>query len=347
VTVAGTPRGAAGPLSLASGEHTVEFAFTSPSFRAGETMRFQWRLLGSSGDWSPSGPARGITFAALAPGRYRFDVRAIDGEGQVSAPESFAFSIRPPFWRRGWFAALLTITLAGSAALAYRLRVARLIELERVKMRIATDLHDDVGASLSQIAVLSQYASRQAARGAPETGASLERITELAGSVVDAMSDVVWSINPSRDRMSDLVHRMRRFAVDLFSDGATVLRLDLPENPSDEPLDPEVRRQVYLVFKEALRNAVRHADAREVEASLVRQGTGLVLAVRDDGGGIDGGAGSDGAGLESMRQRAARIGGTLEIRPRDGRGTEVLLRIPARRGGLLTKWTGLGGPEAP
>jgi len=110
-------------------------------------------------------------------------------------------------------------------------------------MRIAADLHDDVGASLSQIAVLSQYASRQAARGAPETGASLERITELAGSVVDAMSDVVWSINPSRDRMSDLVHRMRRFAVDLFSYGGTVLRLDLPENPSDERLDPEARRR--------------------------------------------------------------------------------------------------------
>jgi signal transduction histidine kinase/ligand-binding sensor domain-containing protein len=343
VSVAGTPRETSGPLRLSSSERTVEFAFTSPGFRAGETMRFQWRLDGSSADWSPPGPARAISFAALGPGRYRFDVRAVDGEGRVGAPESF----RPPFWRRGWFAALLALALAGSAALAYRVRVARLIELERVRMRIATDLHDDVGASLSQIAVLSQYASRQAARGAPETGASLERITELAGTVVDAMSDVVWSINPSRDRMSDLVHRMRRFAVDLFSDGGTVLRLDLPENPSDERLDPEARRQVYLVFKEALRNAARHADAREVEASLVREGTGLVLAVRDDGGGIDGRAASDGAGLESMQQRAGRIGGTLDIRPRDGGGTEVRLRIPARRPGFLATWTGPGGPKAP
>jgi signal transduction histidine kinase/ligand-binding sensor domain-containing protein len=347
VTVAGTPREASGPLSLPSGERTVEFSFTSPSFRAGETMRFQWRLKGSSGDWSPPGSARGITFAALAPGRYRFDVRAVDGEGQVSAPESFAFRIRPPFWKHGWFAVLLTISFAALVALAYRVRVARLIALERVRTRIATDLHDDVGASLSQIAVLSQLASRQAARGAPETGVSLERITELAGSVVDAMSDVVWSINPSRDRMSDLVHRMRRFAVDLFSDGDTVLRLDLPEDPGEERLDPETRRQVYLVFKEALRNAARHAGAREIEASLVRRETGLVMAVRDDGGGIDGRADSDGAGLESMRQRAGRIGGTLEIRPRDGRGTEVVLRIPARRRNLLATWMGLGGPDAP
>jgi len=347
VAVAGTPREPSGPLSLKSGERTVEFGFTSPSFRAGETMRFQWRLKGSSGDWSRPGSARGITFAALAPGHYRFDVRAVDGEGQVSEPESFAFTIRPPLWKRGWFAALLAISLAALVALAYRIRVARLIELERMRTRIATDLHDDIGASLSQIAVLSQYASRQAARGAPETGLSLERITALAGSVVDAMSDVVWSINPSRDRMSDLVHRMHRFAVDLFSDGETVLRLDLPEDPGDERLDPEARRQVYLVFKEALRNAARHSGAQVVEASFVREGTGLVLAVRDDGDGIEGGTDSDGAGLTSMRQRAAAIGGTLEIRARERRGTEVLLRIPARHRGLLATWMGFGGPETP
>jgi len=123
-----------------------------------------------------------------------------------------------------------------------------------VRTRIATDLHDDIGASLSQIAVLSQAASRQAARGSTEAKGSLERITDLSGNVVDAMSDVVWSINPARDRMSDLVHRMRRFAVDLFADGDTAITLDLPEDADDARLDPDVRRQIYLVFKEALRN---------------------------------------------------------------------------------------------
>jgi signal transduction histidine kinase len=228
----------------------------------------------------------------------------------------------------------------------YRIRVARLLEVERVRTRIATDLHDDIGASLSQIAVLSQYASRQASRGAAEARVSLQRITELSGGVVDAMSDVVWSINPARDKMSDLVHRMRRFAVDLFSEGDAVLRLDLPEDPADVRLDPEARRQVYLVFKEALRNAARHAGAREVEVSLRREGNGLLLAVRDDGGGIDGGEGSGGSGLESMRRRADGIGGTLEIRGRQGGGTEVLLRIPGAHRGLLARWTGPGPTKA-
>jgi hypothetical protein len=268
--VAGRRHSAEGPLDLGSDERTVEFGFTAPSFRAGETMRFQWRLLASSEEWSPPGTARSIVLAGLTPGRYRFEVRALDGEGVTSAPESVAFRIHPPFWQSGWFLGLASLALAGVVAVVYRARVARLIELERVRTRIATDLHDDVGASLSQIAVLSQFASRQATRGGDEVKGSLARITELSGSVVDAMSDVVWSINPARDRMSDLVHRMRRFAVDVFSETDVALALDLPADDADEPLSPEVRRQVFLVFKEALRNAARHAKASAVNVAFKR-----------------------------------------------------------------------------
>ena len=338
VRVAGMERAASRPLRLESDERTVDFTFSAPSFRAGETMRFQWRLHGASDVWSPPGSARAITLAGLSPGSYRFEVRAIDGDGLVSAPASLELAIRPPVWQRGWFLGLLAISAAALASVLYRVRVTRLVELERVRTRIATDLHDDIGASLSQIAVLSQYASRQAARGSAETGRSLDRITELSGAVVDAMSDVVWSINPARDRMSDLVHRMRRFAVDLFADGDVSLKLDLPDDAADDALDPEARRQVYLVFKEALRNAARHAGALEVEAALRREGDGLLLAVKDDGGGIEAATRSGGAGLDSMRGRATRLGGTLEIRGREGGGTEVLLRIPNTRRRFLARW---------
>ena len=346
VRVAGTERAMSGPLRLESDERTVDFSFSAPSFRAGETMKFQWRLHGASDAWSAPGPARAITLAGLSPGSYRFEVRAIDGNALVSAPASLDFGIRPPVWQRAWFLGLLAISAVGLVSVLYRARVARLVDLERVRTRIATDLHDDIGASLSQIAVLSQYASRQAARGSAEAGHSLDRITELSGAVVDAMSDVVWSINPARDRMSDLVHRMRRFAVDLFSDGDVVLKLDLPDDAADDALDPEARRQVYLVFKEALRNAARHAGAREVEASLRRDGDGLLLAVKDDGGGIAAFAASGGAGLDSMRDRATRLGGTLEIRGRAGGGTEVILRIQNVRRGFLARWMGPRGTRA-
>jgi len=341
-TVAGKRRTVAGALDLGNDERTVEFGFTSPSFRAGETMRFQWRLVGSSEAWSPPGTARSIVLAGLTPGPYRFEVRALDGEGTLSEPAAIAFRIRPPFWQTAWFLGLVAAAIIGAVSVLYRARVARLLELERVRTRIATDLHDDVGASLSQIAVLSQFASRQAARGGDEVSGSLARITELSGSVVDAMSDVVWSINPARDRMSDLVHRMRRFAVDLFSETDVSLALDLPADDADEPLPPEVRRQVFLVFKEALRNAARHARASTVAVGFKREREGLVLVISDDGVGIAASpqGTSTGLGLRSMARRAAGIGGTLEIGPGPVGGTQVRLLIPGTGRRYLSKWTG-------
>ncbi len=327
VTVAGTRRDPQAPLTLEADERSIEFAFTSPSFRAAETMRFQWRLLDTSDAWSPPGTSRSVVFAGLSPGRHRFEVRAVDGEGQVSSPVATEFSIRPPLWLRGWFLGLVALTLAGTIAAVHRARVRRLLEVERVRTRIATDLHDDVGASLSQIAVLSQVARRQAARGAAEAGSSLERITDLSGGVVDSMSDVVWSINPARDRMSDLVHRMRRFAVDLFADGETAITLDLPEDADDARLDPDVRRQIYLVFKEALRNVARHAEATHVDARLHREVGALVLTVRDNGKGLGGPPGKGtGFGLQNMRRRAEAVGGKLTVAPGPGGGTEIVLR---------------------
>lgn len=338
--VAGVERDPAAPLTLGSDERTLEFAFTAPSFRAGETMRYQWRLLGASDAWSAPAPTRSVVVAGVSPGRYRFEVRAVDGEGLTGEPVAAAFAIRPPFWRQGWFLAALGLTSAAGVAVAFRIRVARLVELERVRTRIATDLHDDVGASLSRIAVLSQHAGRQAARGEPTARTSLARIAELSGEVVDAMSDVVWSINPARDRVSDLVHRMRRFAVDLFAEGDVRLVLDLPDDDADARLDPEARREVYLVFKEALRNAARHAAARTVEVSLAKRGAGIALVVRDDGVGIASPGASGGSGLESMRRRAAALGGTLSVRPRPAGGTEIVLEVPARPRRRLSSWMG-------
>jgi signal transduction histidine kinase len=132
---------------------------------------------------------------------------------------------------------------------------------------------------------------------------------------------------------------MRRFAVDLFAEGEVRLVLDLPEDDADARLDPEARRELYLVFKEALRNAARHAAARTVEVSLARRGDGLALVVRDDGVGIVSGERSGGSGLESMQRRAAALGGTLSVRPCPAGGTEVLLEVPARPRRLLSRWT--------
>src|SRR6185503_20138071 len=135
----------------------------------------------------------------------------------------------------------------------HRVRVSRMLALEQIRTRIATDLHDDIGSGLSQISILSQLASRQAGKDEPPSPAALERITALSGELIAAMSDVVWAISPRSDTVSALAYRMRRFASELFADSAVELTLSLPQN-DDAPVDPDVRRQLYLVFKEALHN---------------------------------------------------------------------------------------------
>lgn len=319
-------RGAA--LTLASGENNLEFAFTSPGFRAGERMRFATRLVGAGGAWGPPGDARVVSYPGLGPGRYRFEVRAIDADGATSpGPAAVAFTIRPPFWRSRPFLAAAALLLLGAAVALYRYRVARLLTMERIRTRIATDLHDDIGASLSQIAVLSQVARRRAARDGAGASGTLGRITELSGELVDAMGDVVWAINPARDNVGDLATRMRRFATELVAESRADLDLVLPAASDGDRLDPEVRRQTFLVFKEALHNAVRHGRPRRIEVALSTEDGGLLLRVADDGAGIADPGASHGHGLASMRARAEAIGASLEIRSTAGAGTVVTFRV--------------------
>lgn len=339
VSLPSTGASEAGPFTVGPARRRVAVEYFAVHLGPGPPPRFQYRLEGADADWSAPTRRRAVQYAALAPGRYRFAVRTVDEEGTASPTVAgFAFRVLAPVWARWWFLTLAALGLAVAVHAAYRVRIARVLALERVRTRIATDLHDDVGSSLSQISILSQLAGREIEASGGRPPASLSRITELSGEVVDALGDVVWAINPQRDRLSDLARRMHRFAGELFAEGGVTLRFDLPDAGADEPLDADVRRQVYLVFKEAMHNVLRHSGATSVEVRLRREAGGLLLRIRDDGRGIaddrgvdDGRSGADGRrgaghGLASMRRRAASIGAELTIGAGPGGGTEILLR---------------------
>src|SRR5262249_18993827 len=168
-------------------------------------------------DWQALTTLRTVNYASLTSGGYRFLVRAMNAEGQFSAtPASLQFRILAPIWQRWWFVAIV-LTLVGLIAYALdRYRVRRLLEIERVRTRIASDLHDDIGAGLSRIAVLSEVARHESGVPTPVTE-RLSVIARASRELVDSMSDIVWVINPERDQLSDLNQRMRRFASDIFT----------------------------------------------------------------------------------------------------------------------------------
>src|SRR5204863_1344847 len=175
----------------------------------------------------------------------------VTSAGLVSAtPATISFTMMPPIWQRWWFVMLVALTLGLAAAALYRYRVARLIELERVRTRIATDLHDDIGASLSLIAMLSEVAQRQAVKGNFKVGESLSSIAASSRELVDSMSDIVWAVNPRKDRFSELVKRMRRFASDVFSSRDIALQFDAPDHVHDFKLGADARREIFFIVKE-------------------------------------------------------------------------------------------------
>ena len=215
-------------LTLAPGERQVAIEFFALTFAAGERLRYQYRLEGADADWSPPTPLRSVNYASLSPGAYRFLVRAVTLSGATSAtPASVGFRILPPVWQRWWFVAAASVMVVGLVALLYRYRVEQLLAIERVRTRIAADLHDDIGASLSQVAILSELA-RGEADTRQETANTLDRIATTSRELVESIGDIVWGINPKRDRVGDLLQRMRHFASDTFT--AQEHRLHLPRS---------------------------------------------------------------------------------------------------------------------
>lgn len=316
-------------LRLQSAEDQLQIDFASLNFGIGETIRYQYKMEGSDRDWGPLENSRSVTYAGLRPGSYRFFVSAVDATGVTSqAPASITFAILPPLWQRWWFVTLACAAVALAAWYTHRYRLARLLELERVRTRIATDLHDDIGSSLTQIAVLSEVARANTGVEQTTADARLARIADLSRELVDSMSDIVWAINPQRDNLGDLAYRMRRFASDLLDSRAIEIEFAAPEDAGGTALRAEVRREAFLIFKEGVHNIVRHAQCRRVAVDLRVDQHRLVLRLCDDGKGVGAETNGRGHGLANMRRRARALGGELRISSKPGGGTGIVLNVP-------------------
>lgn len=309
-------------------QNQLNIDFVGLSFGAGEALRYQYELEGADTQWSQPSELRSVNYSNLAPGRYRFLVRAVNAEGLSSTPATFAFAVLPPIWQRWWFVALAALVVGLIMYALYRQRLTRLIELERVRTRIATDLHDDIGANLSLIAMLSEVSRGQLHEGDSRLKEWLTTISATSRDTVDSMSDLVWAVNPKRDHLRDLTRRMRRFAEDIFAARNIEFRFHAAEFDRDIRLGADLRREVFLIFKETINNAVRHSRCSAADVSLRIEAGSLVLEVSDDGKGLSSDRAGDGTGLASMRGRAERLRGIFEVRSQDHHGTKVILKIP-------------------
>ncbi|MDX1979583.1 MAG: two-component regulator propeller domain-containing protein [Bryobacteraceae bacterium] len=318
-----------GPLTLAYGRSYFEARFSSPNF-GGPPPRFQYRLAGADQDWGPPAAEGVVRYAGMSPGSYELQVRAVNAEGLVSPqPVGLRLSVTPPFWRTWWF---LALALGAAGALAYwlhRYRVEQLLAVERLRIRIASDLHDDIGSTLSQVSMLGELAKRSLNGANPGVSELIERMAGASRDAVSAMGDIVWSIHPRNDRLSRLAQRMRSFASDVLSARDIDFDFDTPDTGSEPAISLEARRDLLLIFKESVTNAARHSGCARVRASLRQEGREVRLIVEDDGKGFDTGRESNGHGLGTMRARVEKLGGRCEVRSGNGAGTRIAVSIPA------------------
>jgi ligand-binding sensor domain-containing protein/signal transduction histidine kinase len=307
--------------------HSIAFEYIGISFRDEARVRYQYMLEGFDTAWSALTERRYVQYTHLPAGTYAFHVRARNGAGVWSDDAAtFAFMINPPLWSRWWFlTGALTLLLALLWSL-HRYRLRQALAVERLRLRIAADLHDDLGSTLSSIAIAGELARKELPLPAQRTLDALERITFSARSMLERLDDIVWSINPANDTVDDILLRIRAFASEMLEPNGIAYTVNADENECSIPMD--TRRQVYLIFKEALNNIVKHAACTSVAISLETTGKKLALTIYDNGRGFMVGERTCGNGLHSMQRRADAIGGTLTITSQQGAGTTLHLTVP-------------------
>lgn len=268
-------------------------------------------------------------FANLPSGANQFEIRAQTADRIYSRQNAIvSFRIAAPLWQRPWFIALTAALIALTAFGFYRYRLNKLLEIERTRTRIATDLDDDIGTNLSKISLLSEIVNLQLADQNIESNRLLSSIAEISRESVGSMSDIVWAINPQKDSVQELVRRMRLHVEEIFLDTDVRVLFNAPDDGVSIKLSMNARREFYLIFKEAVNNAAKHSDCKQIEIDFRLESNAIFLKIADDGKGFDDSQKTDGNGLENMRSRAARNGGKFEIESSAGRGTILKIRFP-------------------
>lgn len=314
----------------------LEIEFAGADFASGGRLRYQHRLEGIERGWSEPSEQRSVVYARLPAGTYRFRARGAGPDGARDADEATVdFVIAPVFWKRPWVLAAAAALLAAGAYGLHRTRLASAVAVARVRARVATDLHDDIGAGLSEIAILSDLARRPAEKEGPPPGSLLEEIGESARGLVDSMSDIVWSTDPRRDDGASLLQRIRRFAANTLESRGIAWTLEAPPRFELRRIDPEPRRQIYLIVKEALANVARHSRCTRAAVRFTPAAADVGIEIEDDGAGFSApGAGEDaGHGLANMRSRALALGGDFSVESGPSAGTRLRIRVP------LSRWT--------
>lgn len=307
-------------------QNDITIHYAAIDLSNGPQTKYAYRLIGEDTGWIMAGNQRQINFSRLAPGKYTFMVRAANNSGiwsQQSA--SISFSIRPPFTQTAWFYLLLAFGMAGIFYSLYRFRLRQLMRTEQIRTEISRNLHDEVGSTLTNISLGSLLAQKQL-HNEEAVGRILERIYQDSQNISVVMREIVWSINPEIDTLGEALPRMLHYASELLEAKDINLQPEIAPEIEKMKLSMEQRRDIYLIFKEAVNNLARHSRAKQAFIRFNLSDNILIMVVADDGKGFDMSTPVINNGLKNMRERARTHHWQLGVQSRQGAGTTITLR---------------------
>lgn len=308
-------------------ENFIQFNFIGIDLKAPHKVNYRYRLDGTESDWIYTDYPN-VQFANLPNNDYTFEVQAGNEWGAWSESASLTFSILPPYWATWWFRLLIFIALAGIVSILIYLRFRSLLAIERVRSKIAADLHDDIGSGLSEINILSAVAE---SKTPPESKKYIEnelsKISKTAGLMIDNMSDIVWMVNPKNDLMVDLVARLKDNFNDMFDAKGIIFKSENSKALEKIRLTMEQRQNIFLIFKEAINNAIKYSGCDSLKLCVKQQRKMLQISLEDDGKGFEIENIKKGNGLNNMEMRAEKIKGKLIIDSKLEKGTMINLSV--------------------
>ena len=298
-------------------ENFFSFEFSSLDFTEPAKNRYAYQLEGIDREWIDAGPRRFVSYTDIRPGNYLFKIKGTNHDGIWSNEiREINIVILPPYWQTWWFRLLVVIAFLALLYAFHRYRVNKLLELERLRVRIASDLHDDIGSALTRIAIHSEQI--QASKKLENALRISKKIGALSRGVISTMSDIVWSIDARNDTWGNLIDRMKEVVHNTLLLKEIDARFDVKGVNESHKIPLRYRQNIFYIFKEAINNIVKHSDAGKVRIALLKAAHTFEMTISDNGTGIDFENIRYGNGLKNMKMRAESMKGTLEILNNNG-----------------------------
>lgn len=315
-------------ITIPHDQNYLRVEFSALEFFDPEKIRFAYRLEGAEERWNYTDHQPVAIYTNLRGGDYQLCVKRTNTDGAWGPELCVPILVTTPFYRQAWFIVLAILVAVFVSYLVYRWQLRKKLAVLEVRNQLSRDLHDDIGSALSSINIFSSVAERQLESDTIEAQKLLQRIGSSARGMMQSMDDIIWSIDPKNDQLEQLISRMRGFAVPILEAKDILIKMKVDDNVKSVRLEMVKRRNLFLIFKEAINNLAKYSEAKTTQVDLsVSSGT-LEMSIKDDGIGFDVEAKTDRHGLKNMRERAEEIGGQASIISEINKGTTITVRIP-------------------